>query len=244
MNLKSFTNHDEAHRNTQQTENTPVSGSSLFSSNTIPDTSSATPPWGELIRQSQNGDCKATLTLLRHFETLLDHEAQCLVHQGLFTEFQDAKSEIVLLFLELISSFRGPVKSDTTIPGLFKKYLHNERMELAKKAKRHCPDSYAVDFEKEMAENSPFSQLFPRYVIQEDENLNRDFQRRALREALKTLTEREIFIVKKHYLENKPPSQIARELRCSTRYVRKVRQTALEKLRRYLETHYPSFRAL
>lgn len=244
MNFISFTNRDETHRNTQQTENTPVSGCSLFSSNTIPDTAPSTPPWGELILRSQNGDCKATLVLLRHFEALLDHEAQCLVRQGLFTEFQDAKSEAVLLLLDFIAHFRGPVKNDATIPGLFKRYLHNERMELAAKAQRHCPDSYTVDFEKELAENSPFSRLFPRYEVAEEEGLYLEFQRRALREALGTLTEKEIYIVKKHYLENKPPSQIARELHCSTRYVRKVRQTALKKLRRYLETCYPSFRAL
>ncbi|MBQ9571997.1 MAG: sigma-70 family RNA polymerase sigma factor [Acidaminococcaceae bacterium] len=244
MNLQTFTNSDEANCNTQQTEKMPVSDSSSCLSDNIPDSAPATPLWGELICRSQNGDCEATLNLLRHFEALLDHEARCMVRQGIFTEFQDAKSETVLLFLEFIARFRQLVKNDATIPGLFKRYLHNERIELAEKAQRHCPDGYSVDFEKELAENSPFSQLFPRYEMQEDESLYRKFRSLALREALKTLNEREIFIVKKHYLENKPPSQIAKELHCSTRYVRKIKQTALEKLRRYLEDRYPSFRAL
>ena len=230
--------------NTQKATEVPGTAVSQFPSDNLPDAPSAATPLGEWIRRSQNGDLDATLTLLRQFEPLLEQEAHRLMRQGLCQEYQDAKSEIVLLFLEFIDIFPKKITDDARIPGLIKTYLHNERMDMAEKAKRHNPESFAVDFEKEMEEDSPFSRFFPRYEIREDEQLYRAFQKRALREAISKLKEKEIYIVKKYYLENKPPSLIAEELHCSTRYVRKVRQTALEKIRRYLETHYTSFRVL
>ena len=230
--------------NTQKATEVPGTAVSQFPSENLPDAASPATPLGEWIRQSQNGDPDATLTLLHQFEPLLEQEAHRLMRQGLCPEYQDAKSEIVLLFLEFIDIFPETVTDDARIPGLIKTYLHNERMDMAEKAKRHEPESFAVDFEKETEEESPFSRFFPRCEMREDEELYRAFQKRALREAISKLKEKEIYIVKKYYLENKPPSLIAEELHCSTRYVRKVRQTALEKIRRYLETHYPEFRAL
>ena len=244
MEIQRFKEFNEAKGNTQKTAEVSGSAVSSFPSGNLPDAPSATTPWGEWIRRSQNGDLDATLTLLRQFEPLLEQEAHRLMRQGLCPEYQDAKSEIVLLFLELINIFPKTVTDDARIPGLIKTYLHNERMDMAEKAKRHNPESFAVDFEQEMEENSPFSRFFPRCEILEDEELYRAFQKRALRKAISKLKEKEIYIVKKYFLENKPPTLIAEELHCSTRYVRKVRQKALEKIRRYLETHYPEFRAL
>lgn len=244
MKIQCYKKSYESKNDTQKTAKISGAAVSRLPANNLPDTVSAATPLGELIRRARKKDLDAMLTLLRQFEPLLEQEARRLMRQGLFPEYQDAKSQSVLLFLELIDTFPETVTDDARIPGLIKTYLHNERMDMAEKSKRHDPESHAVDFEKEMEEDSPFSRFFPRYEIREDEMLYRAFQKRALREAISKLKEKEIYVVKKYYLENKPPSLIAKELQCSTRYIRKVRQTALEKIRLYLETNYPSFRAL
>ena len=114
--------------------------------------------WQEIILRSQSGDTDATLKLLTQFRSLLLYEARQYVNQSLQIEPEDALSTMILLFLEFIRSFHKKEISDKKIPGLFKKYLHDKRLDLQASRKRHCPDSYAVDYEAEIARNSVFAQ--------------------------------------------------------------------------------------
>ena len=196
------------------------------------------------IRKAQNGETKATMALARKFEPLLEREAIRMVQQNLYPEKDEAKSEAVKNFLEFIHAFHDFDADDNYIAGRLKKYLHGSRLNQIKAMERHCPNCYLVDFEKELEENSPFSQAFPCYEIQADDNLEKAFRKTALLEAMQILTKKEETVVKKYFLENKPPSLIAKELHCSTRYLRKVKLRALLKMRIYLEKHYPGLRVL
>jgi RNA polymerase sigma factor (sigma-70 family) len=196
------------------------------------------------IRKAQDGDTKATMRLTCKFAPLLEREAARMTEQSLYSEKEDAKSEAVLNFLEFIYSFDDFDADDNRIAGLIKKYLHDIRINQAKAAEKHCPDCYCVDFERELEENSPFSKSFPCCEMQADDKLERAFRRTALLEAMQILTRKEETIVKKYFIENKPPSLIAKELHCSTRYLRKAKQRALVKMRFYLEQHYPGLRAM
>lgn len=194
----------------------------------------------ELIRNSQNRDPEATLTLIHLFSPLLEREARLMTEQALSPEKEDAKSDVVTAFLDFIEIFHDFGADDSRVSGLIKKYLHDSRIDKLKAARRHCPDSCQIDFEKEIEENSPFAQYFPRYEMQADDRLEREFVKRAMCEAFQVLSRKEKFVLKKYFIENKPPSSVARELHCSTRYLRKIRQSALSRLRLYLEAHYPS----
>lgn len=193
----------------------------------------------EQICRFQNGDTEAALTLLDRFEPLLEREAGHFVKQNLFPEKEDAKGQAVLIFFEFISGFRDFGADNGKIAGLARKYLHDSRLDLARAAARHCPDCYTVDFEKELEDNTPFSQYFPCCEMQADRRLDREFLKSALLESMQVLTRKEKVIVKKIIIENKPPSSVAAELHCSTRYIRRLKQRSLDKMRRYLETHYP-----
>ena len=196
------------------------------------------------IRKAQEGDTKATIGLTCKFDPLLEREAVRMTEQSLYSEKEDAKSEAVKNFLEFIYAFDDFDADDNRIAGLIKKYLHDIRINQTKAAEKHCPDCYYVDFERELEENSPFSKSFPCCEMQADERLERAFRRTALLEAMQILTRKEETIVKKYFIENKPPSLIAKELHCSTRYLRKAKQRALVKMRFYLEQHYPGLRAM
>ena len=198
----------------------------------------------ELIRKAQNGDTEALLTLLIAFEPLLEREAGRYLAQNLFQEKEDAKSQVIVDFCEFVTAFHNYEAENGKIAGLIKKYLHDCRIDFGKAAARHCPDCYTVDFEKELEENSPFSQSFPCYEMQAERKLDREFLMNALLESMVILTRKEETVVKKIIIENKPPSSVAAELHCSTRYIRKVKHGALTKMRRYLETHYPCLKAL
>lgn len=193
----------------------------------------------ELIRQFREGDTDAALTLVRMFDPLLEHEASRFVGQKLFSEREDAKSQAILIFFEFISAFRDVGADNGKIAGLAKKYLHDSRLDLARSAARHCPDCYAVDFEKELEDNSPFSQYFPSCEMQADRRLDMIFLKSALLESMQILTLKEKLVVKKIIIENKPPSSVAAELHCSTRYIRRLKQRSLARMRQYLEAHYP-----
>lgn len=198
----------------------------------------------ELIRQSQNGDTDASLTLVRMFEPLLEREAGLFVRHNLFTEKEDAKSQAVLFFFEFISDFYDFTADSNRIAGLIKKYLHDSRIDFGKTAARHCPDCYTMDFEKELEENSPFSQRFPICEMQADRKLERKFLRKVLQESMRILSPKEKTVVEKIIIENKPPSSVAKDLHCSTRYLRRLKQRALARIRQYLEAHYPSLQVL
>ena len=193
----------------------------------------------EQIRRFQNGDTEAALSLLERFKPLLNREADHFVKQKLFPEREDAKGQAVLIFFEFISAFRDFGEDNGNIAGLAKKYLHDSRLDLARAAARHCPDCYTVDFEKELEDNTPFSQYFPCCEMRADRRLDREFLKSALRESMQVLTRKEKTVVKKIIIENKPPSSVAAELHCSTRYIRRLKQRSLAKMRLYLETHYP-----
>ena len=196
------------------------------------------------IRKAQNGDTEATMGLARKFEPLLERESIRMVQQNLYSEKEEAKSETVKNFLEFIYAFDGLDADDNRIAGLIKKYLHDIRFNQVKAMERHCPGCFLVDFEKELEENSPFSQFFPCCELQADREMDRKFLLSALQESMQILTGKEITVVKKIIIENKPPSLIAQELHCSTRYLRKVRLRALSKMRIYLEDHYPGLFAM
>lgn len=199
---------------------------------------------GDRIRQYQGGDWEIGESLLKDFEPLLEREAHHFAEQKLFPETEDAKSQATLFFLEFIATFHNFEADNRKIAGLIKKYLHDSRIDMVKSADRHCPDCYTVDFEKELEENSPFSQRFPSYEMPADRKLDRAFLKTALLESMQILTRKEGTVVKKIIIENKPPSSVAEELHCSTRYIRKVKHGALRKMRLYLETHYPCLKAL
>lgn len=196
------------------------------------------------IREAQNGDTEATMGLARKFEPLLEREAIRMVQQKLYSEKEEAKSEAVKIFLEFIYAFHDFDADDNRIAGRLKKYMHSCRLNQIKAMERHCPNCYLVDFEKELEENSPFSQALPCCEIQADDKLEKAFRRTALLEAMQILTRKEETVIKKYFLENKPPSLIAKELHCSTRYLRKVKLRALFKMRIYLEKHYPGLHVL
>ena len=187
---------------------------------------------------------KAGLEMLENFDPLLERAARFFVEKNYCREKEDAKSQAVLLFFEFISSFSDFEADDSKIAGLIKKYLHDSGIDLVRTATRHSPDSYTVDFEKELEENSPFSQCFPCYEMQADRKLDREFLKTALLESMLTLTRKEETVVKKIFIENKPPSSVAADLHCSTRYLRKVKHSALAKMRLYLETHYPALKVM
>ena len=196
------------------------------------------------IRKAQDGNTEATMGLTRKFDPLLEHEALRIMEQKLYSEKEDAKSEAVINFLTFIYEFDDFDADDSRIAGLIKKYLHDIRINQVKAAERHCPACYYVDFEKELEENSPFSHAFPCCEMPVEEKLEKEFRKTALLEAMQILTRKEETIVKKYFIENKPPSLIAKDLHCSTRYLRKAKQNALAKMRIYLETQYPGLRAM
>ena len=199
---------------------------------------------GELICRYQNGDTKAGQGMLKNFDPLLERVARFFVEKKYCREIEDAKSQAVLIFLEFISSFRDFEADDRKIAGLIKKYLHDSGIDLVRNSARHCPDCYTVDFERELEENSPFAQCFPCYEMQADRELDRKFLKKVLLESMQFLTRKEGTVVKKIIIENKPPSSVAEELHCSTRYIRKLKHSALTKMHLYLETHYPALQAL
>ena len=196
----------------------------------------------EQIRRSQNGDTDAAMALINAFDPLLEREAKRLTEQNLFPEKSDAKHEAITNFLDLIGSFRMFDADDNQIAGFVKKYLHDIRINLLKSNSRHCPDCHYVDFEKELEEDSPYSRFFPRCELQAEEKLEREFRIRALQKSMQILTRKEEAAVKKIILENKPPSSVAKELHCSTRYLRRLKQRSLAKMRVWLETNYPTLR--
>lgn len=208
---------------------------------TVPDVS-APHLLAEQIRRSQNGDTDATMALVRTFKPLLEREAKRLAAQNVIPEISDAKSEAVMNFLDLLGAFRMFEASDRQVAGLVKKYLHDVRINLLISNRRHCPESLCVDFGREEEEDSPYSRFFPRCEPQAEKNLEREFLARALLESMQILSRKEEAVVKKIILENKPPSSVAKELRCSTRYLRRLKQRSLAKMRAWLETHYPTLR--
>ena len=177
--------------------------------------------WQEIILRSQSGDTDATLKLLTQFRSLLIYEARQYVNQSLQIEPEDALSTMILLFLEFIRSFHKKEISDKKIPGLFKKYLHDKRLDLQASRKRHCPDSYAVDYEAEIARNSTFSQQFP-------QELPHTLEKPEEQQVLRGL-----------FFKKMTQAQLAEEMHYSTRYIRKIKEHALQKLRYALAGKYP-----
>ncbi|MBO6264800.1 MAG: hypothetical protein J6M57_02190, partial [Acidaminococcaceae bacterium] len=132
----------------------------------------------ELIRLYRNGSTKASLTLGDMFRPLLEKEAEKLVKANLATSPEDGLSLAILLFFEFLDVFRKTDVTDERIPSLLKKYLHDLRINKSYSTKRHCPDCYAVDFEKELADCTPFSKKFPCYEMETDDQLDARFRSR------------------------------------------------------------------
>ena len=202
------------------------------------------PDLKKLIRLYQNGDTQATLVLTDFFRPLLEKEAARLMGQTYIQSHEDAKSQAILHFLEFLETFRSWDMDSKKVPGLAKKYLHDLRLDAADRAKRHCPDCYTVNFEKELVENTPFSQQFPCYEMETDDQLDARFRSRVLTESMNILTPKERYVIQNLFTENKSPSRIAGEMQCSTRYLRRLKLNALNRMRQYLETHYPLLKAL
>lgn len=195
--------------------------------------------WQEIILRSQSGDTDATLKLLTQFRSLLLYEARQYVNQSLQIEPEDALSTTILLFLEFIRSFHKKEISDKKIPGLFKKYLHDKRLDLQASRKRHCPDSYAVDYEAEIARNSTFSQQFPQELPHTLEKLVEREIRQDLLQAMHRLKPEEQQVLRGLFFKKMTQAQLAEEMNYSTRYIRKIKEHALQKLRYALAGKYP-----
>ena len=146
---------------------------------------------------------------------------------------------MILLFLEFIRSFHKKEISDKKIPGLFKKYLHDKRLDLQASRKRHCPDSYAVDYEAEIARNSTFSQQFPQELPHTLEKLVEREIRQDLLQAMHRLKPEEQQVLRGLFLKKMTQAQLAEEMHYSTRYIRKIKEHALQKLRYALAGKYP-----
>lgn len=195
--------------------------------------------WQEIILRSQSGDTDATLKLLTQFRSLLLYEARQYVNQSLQIEPEDALSTMILLFLEFIRSFHKKEISDKKIPGLFKKYLHDKRLDLQASRKRHCPDSYAVDYEAEIMQNSDFAKQFPCEKPRMIEDLaDREIQQDLFR-ALHRLKPEEKQVLRGLFFKKMTQTQLAEEMHYSTRYIRKIKERALQKLRCALAGKYP-----
>lgn len=195
--------------------------------------------WKEIILRSQKGEKDATVTLLTQFRSLLLYEARQHVNQCLYMEQEDALSTMVLLFLEFIRAFNKKEVTNKKIPGLFKKYLHDKRLDLQASHKRHCPDCYAVDYEAEIARNSTFSQQFPQELPHTLEELADREIRQDLFQAMHRLKQEEQQVLRALFLKRMTQAQAAQEMHYSTRYIRKIKETALKKLRCALAYKYP-----
>ena len=201
------------------------------------------PDLKKLIRLYQNGDTQATLILTDLFRPLVEKETFRLLGQPSIQSREEAQNQAILHFLEFLDTFRSWNLDNKKVPGLAKKYLHDLRINNAYREQRHSPDCYTVDFEKELLENTPFSHQFPRYEMETDDQLDARFRSFALMKSIEILTPKEKYVIQNLFTENKSPSLVAGELHCSTRYLRRLKLTALGKMRQYLETYYPSLKA-
>lgn len=201
--------------------------------------STTTPSWASLIRRAQKGDSQATLKLIRSFASLLRYEARLHTRQCLNAETEDALSTMTLLFLEFIDLFDKFDIPDEKIPGLFKKHLHDKRLDLQLRERRHCPDCYCVDYAGEMEANTEFSRQFPKELPHTLEDMARRQEIEDLRKAMLRLKPAERQVLDALFLKRQTQEVTARQLHCSPRYVRKLKERGLARLRLLLKHRYP-----
>lgn len=201
--------------------------------------STTTPAWGDMIRRAQKGDSQAALELIRSFASLLRYEAKLHTRQCLAAEAEDSLSTMTLLFLEFIDLFDKFDIADEKIPGLFKKYLHDKRLDLQLSERRHCPDCFCVDYTGEIEANTEFSRQFPKEFPHTLEDMARRQEIEDLRKAMFRLKPEEQQVLNALFMQGQTQEATARQLHCSTRYVRKLKARALTRLRLILKSRYP-----
>ena len=96
-----------------------------------------------------------------------------------------------------------------------------------------------MDYEAEIARNSTFSQQFPQELPHTLEKLVEREIRQDLLQAMHRLKPEEQQVLRGLFFKKMTQAQLAEEMNYSTRYIRKIKEHALQKLRYALAGKYP-----
>jgi len=170
----------------------------------------------EIVERAQKGDSEAMMILLNQFEPILNKHAKKLP-----LDYEDARQEIILAFIELIKIWKLSVLSDNsngTIIAYITKSMRNSYIRISKKVKLAFVElPLDIEFKQEHQKKHAISDSY-------------DFYKE---EIMTALSERELLVFRLHYLQDFPIEEIARMLNISRQAVNKTKNKAVDKLREF-----------
>ncbi|MCL2828379.1 MAG: sigma-70 family RNA polymerase sigma factor [Oscillospiraceae bacterium] len=170
----------------------------------------------DTIRAVQNGDGESLLLLLKQFEPILNKYAW-----KLNLDYDDAKQEMLLVFIALINSMILSSLRDSSNKALVSyiaKSVHNAYIHISKKNRSSQNETSLEDSGHTWEARHFSSDAYMGVYIAE----------------LKTvLTEREFQVFQLHYLEDKPIDDMATKLGVSRQNINQIKLKAIRKLKEF-----------
>ena len=174
-------------------------------------------PLLELVERAQNSDSEAMMILLNQFEPILNKYAKKLA-----LDYEDAKQEMLLAFIEVIKKWKLSLLSDSsnrTIIAYIAKSIHTSYIRISQKTKLAF-----VEIPLDSSESKQEHQT--EHTILDSYDLYRD-------EIMALLSEREYLVFRLYYLQDISIESIAKMLNVSRQAVNKVKNKATEKLKKF-----------
>ena len=193
-------------------------------------------PWNRWIKMAQSGSTAAVLMFCQSMEPIVADFCRNRTFLKLFAA-DETRSIASLAALEFMMEFRGQTP-DREIPYLLRRVircrLYDEARRLQRRRRYEMPETGCLASDDGDADRGTFFQpAAPEDETPETKLLLTEHKSR-LQELLKTLKPKEQELIRAMYGENKTSAEIAKEWGCSSRYVRLVRQNALDKLKTLL----------
>jgi RNA polymerase sigma factor (sigma-70 family) len=173
----------------------------------------------EIVKRAQNSDSEAMMILLDQFEPLLNKYAKKLAVDYDY-DYEDARQEVILAFIELIKKWKLSLLSDNsngTIIAYITKSLHNSYIRISKKTKPAFV---------EMLEIVLIGEHQTKHMVSDSYDLYRE-------EITTVLSERELLVLHLYCLQDIPIKSVAKLLNVSRQAAYKTKNKAVEKLREF-----------
>ena len=193
-------------------------------------------PWKEWMRKARDGDTQATQIFCEAATPFI----RKLCEWRLFKDklgADEAYSIAALAMIEFLMTYRGETK-ERHIPLLLWRYVRCELLNAVRKQntrrKHELPETFIC--ENGEGTGSPLAQKpDPDLAVNPEQLLLQEELREEARNAVNRLEPGERAVIRAYYFQGKSIGEISRQLRCSPQYIRRLRRTALVRLRDLLE---------
>lgn len=194
-------------------------------------------PWNEWLRLARQGDESATLRFCAQAEPFIEQLCNVRFFAACLGK-EECRSVASLSLVEFLMTYPSPPEN-AEIPFLLKGVMRNALLNRVKRKKSKnryeqrvtaLQEAGDTETEEDAIDNIPA----PKTEEPEAQTLQKELQVIA-DTALKQLRPSEQAMIQSFFFQNKTAAAIAKELQCSRQYVEKMRNKALNHLRKLLE---------